>query len=326
MTALSSVRSEPLSPDDAALAGSGLHVLDRPADALEARRSRLASVVRALRPHQWVKNLLVCVPVIAGHKLLLPEVWAPTALTFVVFSLCASAVYIINDILDIEADRRHPRKRTRPFAAGELTISFGLALAAGLLAAASLLAAVALPPQVAAIAAIYLVATTLYSLVLKRQPVVDVFALTGLYVLRIVAGGIATATPLSSWLLAFALFFFLSLAFVKRYAEAVITEGWVAGRGYGPHDALWMQSVGTSSGYMAVLVLALYVNAADVAVMYTRPQVLGMLCPVLLLWITRLWFRAGRKLVHDDPVVEAIKDKATYAAGVAVLAIFAFAI
>lgn len=283
-------------------------------------------MLRALRPHQWVKNLLVAVPMIAGHKILDADVWALTACTFVLFSLSASAVYIFNDILDIEADRRHPRKRERPFASGELTVRFGVTLATGLLVGAAGFTALTLPPAVAAIAGVYLVATTAYSLLLKRHPVIDVFALTGLYVLRIIAGGVATATPLSSWLLAFALFFFLSLAFVKRYAEVIMTEGWLAGRGYGAQDALWMQSVGTSSGYMAVLVLALYVNAADVTVMYTRPQVLGMLCPVLLLWITRLWFRAGRKQVHDDPVVEAIRDKATYVAGIAILAILALAI
>jgi 4-hydroxybenzoate polyprenyltransferase len=318
----SSVRTE-------TLAGAGQQeVPGRPWHGSHAarRRSTLSSLVRALRPHQWVKNLLVLLPLVASHKIVDVTLWPATLLTFVVFSLSASAVYIVNDILDIEADRRHPRKRTRPFAAGDLNIPTGVAAAAALLALAGVLAAIGLPPAVAAIAAVYLAATTLYSAVLKRRPVLDVFALTGLYVLRIVAGGAATDTPPSSWLLAFALFFFLSLAFVKRYAEVTATEGWLAGRGYGSQDALWMQSVGTSSGYMAVVVMALYVNGDEVTALYTRPQVLGMLCPVLLLWITRLWFRAGRKQVHDDPVVEALRDRATYVAAAAVAVILVAAI
>jgi 4-hydroxybenzoate polyprenyltransferase len=161
---------------------------------------------------------------------------------------------------------------------------------------------------------------------LKQEPVADVFVLTGLYVLRIVAGGTATRTPLSSWLLAFALFFFLSLAFVKRYTEVMVTNGRMPGRGYGAQDALWMHSVGTSAGYMAVVVLALYVTSADVAVLYRRPHWLGLVCPVLLFWITRLWLRVGRGMVRDDPVAEALRDPASYIAGAIVLGIMAAAL
>jgi 4-hydroxybenzoate polyprenyltransferase len=167
----------------------------------------------------------------------------------------------------------------------------------------------------------YVVLTTAYSIKLKRRPVWDVFTLTGLYIARIVAGGIATATPLSSWLLAFALFFFLSLAFVKRYVEVVSTKSWLPGRGYGPDDALWMHTIGTSAGYMAVLVLALYVTAPEIAVLYARAKILWGLCPLLLFWITRLWLRALRQQIHDDPVVEALKDPASYVIAAAALVV-----
>lgn len=283
-------------------------------------------MVRALRPHQWVKNVLTLLPAIAAHSIWRPDVMAASAAIFAVFSLCASAVYIVNDIIDLDSDRRHPRKRRRPFAAGELTVRTGYAMTAVLLLSATLLAAWLLPPVASAIAMTYLAVSTTYSVFLKRRPIIDVFTLTGLYVLRIIAGGAATGTPLSLWLLAFALFFFLSLAFVKRYSEAAASEGWVAGRGYVQHDAVWIQSVGTSAGYMAVLVLALYVNSGDVTGLYTRPRALVLLCPLLLWWLTRLWFRAGRRVVHDDPVIEALTDRATLFAAAAALTIFALAI
>jgi 4-hydroxybenzoate polyprenyltransferase len=299
---------------------------ERSIRALGSHPRRLRSLVKALRPHQWVKNCLVFVPLVASHQILNANAWSASLLTAAVLSLCASAIYVLNDIVDIQSDRLHPRKRHRPFAAGELTVPSGICIAAALVTVATALGAATLPVGLGAIVGVYLIVTTLYSLRLKRQPVTDVFTLTGLYVLRIVAGGVATATVLSSWLLAFALFFFLSLAFVKRYAELVLTGGDLAGRGYGQQDALWIHAVGTSAGYMAVVVLALYVNAPEVTAMYSRPQVLGMLCPLLLFWITRLWFRAGRKVLHDDPVVEALKDPASYVAAAAGAAIMLAAI
>jgi 4-hydroxybenzoate polyprenyltransferase len=268
--------------------------------------------VRALRPHQWAKNVLVFVPLLGAHQFNRLDQWVLGGLTFLAFSLSASAIYILNDISDIEADRHHPRKRTRPFAAGELSISTGFVAAAVLLLTSFSIALAGVSWRLAAALALYLAITTAYSLRLKRQPVIDVFTLAGLYVLRIVAGGIATQTPLTSWLLAFALFLFLSLAFVKRYVELAATNGELRGRGYGPDDLQWMHAIGTSSGYMAVLVLALYVNAPEVAVLYRQPQVLWLLCPLLLFWLTRLWFRAGRKVILDDPVLEALKDSVSY--------------
>jgi 4-hydroxybenzoate polyprenyltransferase len=231
---------------------------------------------------------------------------------FAAFCICASAIYVLNDICDIEADRHHPRKRRRPFASGELSIPTGVVTAAALLGGAVLLSIFTLSWSAALVLLIYIVATTVYSTVVKREPVWDVFMLTGLYLVRIVAGGVATQTYLSSWLLGFALFLFLSLAFIKRYTELLAIAGALPGRAYGPDDAPWMQAIGTSSGYMAVLVLALYVNAPEVAILYRRPEGLWFLCPLLLLWVTRLWFRASRRKVHDDPIVEALTDWFTY--------------
>ena len=269
------------------------------------------SVLKALRPHQWAKNALVFLPGVAAHRLLLFDAVIPCLLAFVAFSLCASAAYVFNDLSDVETDRQHPRKRYREIAAGRLGQATSLTTAFTLLAASFLVATVGVSWRLAAVLAFYLVATTAYTLWLKRVPVVDVFTLTGFYVLRIVAGGIATATSLSTWFLAFALFLLLSLAFVKRYVELTAVAGAPA-REYGPDDAAWMQAIGTSAGYMAVVVLALYITAPEVRVLYTRPDVLWLLCPLLLFWLTRLWFRAGRRLVHDDPVVEVLRDPVGY--------------
>jgi 4-hydroxybenzoate polyprenyltransferase/phosphoserine phosphatase len=285
------------------------------------QRRRLTAVAGALRPHQWIKNLLVFVPVAAAHTILRLDLLWLSIVTFVVFSVSASGIYILNDMSDILSDRQHPRKRARPFAAGDLSIPFGVVLATVLLGIAIILAVTLVSWQLALVLGIYVIVTSGYSLQLKRQPVVDVFTLTSLYILRIVAGGVSTGTPLSSWLLAFALFFFLSLAFVKRYTELLITDGWIAGRGYCRDDALWMHAVGTSAGYMAVLVLALYVSAPETSALYARPPVLWLLCPLALFWLTRLWFRAGRGLVHDDPVLDAMRDSASYAIGVAAVGI-----
>jgi 4-hydroxybenzoate polyprenyltransferase/phosphoserine phosphatase len=278
----------------------------------DAGPGSVKALIKAMRPHQWVKNFLVFVPLFASHKVVRPELWLPTVLTFAAFCLCASAIYLINDVVDVQADRRHPRKRRRPVAAGHLSIPLSIGTAAALLISGLALAGFGVSLVVALIAIGYITVTIAYSMYLKRKPVADVFTLTALYVVRVFAGGAASDTPPSSWLLGFALFVFLSLAWLKRYAEVAATEGWLAGRGYRHDDAGWMQAIGTSAGYMAIVVLALYLTAPDVAVLYTRPQVLWLLCPLFLYWLTRMWFRAGRGLVHDDPVVETLKDRNGY--------------
>ena len=280
------------------------------------RPQTLTAVIRALRPYQWVKNLLVVVPTIAAHRLSEPSLSAVNLLAFFCFCLAASGVYLANDVFDVEADRLHPRKRLRPIASGELSIPAATVLSLVCMAAASLLAWTTVSREFAGMVLLYMAAAGAYSTRLKREPVVDVFLLAALYVVRVMAGGIATDIPISSWLLAFAMFLFLSLAFVKRYTELFLIKGSLAGRGYVPGDDRWLPAIGISSGYMAVLVLALYVNSTEVARLYSRPVNLWWLCPLLLFWVTRLWFRASREIAHDDPVIEALRDPVTYVLGV----------
>ena len=275
-------------------------------------RSRIVSLVSALRPHQWAKNALVFMPVIAGHQIMRVDVLWTAALTFVAFSLCASGIYILNDISDVRRDRQHSRKGRRPFASGELSIPVGVVSAVGLLVSAAVLEGSVCRGTWRPFSGLTRSSRVLTPCDSSGCLAADVFTLTGLYVLRILAGAIATSTLLTTWLLAFALFFFLGLAFVKRYVEVMATRGQLPGREYGPDDAMWMHAVGTCASYMAVVVLALYVNTPEVTNLYAHPDVLWLLCPVLLFWLTRLWFRAGRRLIHDDPVVEALRDPLSY--------------
>jgi 4-hydroxybenzoate polyprenyltransferase len=288
--------------------------------------SRGVAIVSALRPHQWVKNLLVMVPAIAGHRLHEAPVVVNTLLTFLCFCLAASGGYLANDVLDVESDRLHPRKRFRAIAHGNLPLPFARAVSLLLIASALILAWLAVSPRLAAIVLLYVVVSSAYSIRLKREPVVDVFVLAGLYVVRVLAGAVATGIPISNWLFIFALFLFLSLAFVKRYTELFRMKGALAGRGYIAGDDRWMPAIGISSGYMAVLVLALYINSPEVMRLYRRPSWLGVLCPMLLFWVTRLWFRASREIVHDDPVVETLRDPMTYVLAACSLAVMYAAI
>ncbi|RZI86227.1 MAG: UbiA family prenyltransferase [Rubrivivax sp.] len=269
-------------------------------------------VLKALRVHQWAKNALIFVPLAAAHQLTNPASLLSSLLAFVAFSLCASSVYLLNDMLDLEADRQHPRKCKRPFAAGTLSLQFGL-VAAPMLLLAALAISLVLPWKFLAVLAAYYVATLAYSFVLKRMVMIDVLTLAGLYTVRIVAGAAATAIPLSFWLLLFAIFMFLSLAIVKRYAELHATrlrgQLKASGRGYQVEDLVLLQSLGSSSGYISILVLALYVNSPDISALYSHPKFVWMLCPIMLYWVSRVWMRTHRGHMHDDPLVFALKDR-----------------
>lgn len=277
---------------------------------LSTRPTSFRSYVKALRPHQWLKNLLVFLPMLAAHSFGVPVVVC-SILAFVSFSLIASSVYILNDLLDLSADRSHPTKKNRPFAAGKIPISHGTAMAAGLILAGSLVA-MFLSIQFFRIVAGYFILTSAYSLYLKRRIVIDICVLAGLYTIRIVAGGIATGIPLSVWLLAFSIFFFLSLAAVKRQAELVDSaargELTASGRGYHVDDLPIISMIAIAAGYVSVLVLALYVNSPTVLVLYSQPEALWGVCVILLYWITRTVMVAHRGHMHDDPVVYAARD------------------
>jgi 4-hydroxybenzoate polyprenyltransferase len=267
--------------------------------------------LRAIRVHQWLKNLLVFVPLLAAHRFLEPAAAAKAIAAFVAFSLCASGVYLLNDLLDLPADRRHPRKRLRPFASGSLPLHWGLT-AAPLLVSAAFALAYAAEPWLAAALAIYFAATTAYSLALKRWLMIDVVVLAGLYTLRIIGGAAAIGSPLSFWLLAFSMFVFLSLAMLKRYAELATLhadgQNKASGRGYAVEDLPLLQSLGSASGYLAVLVLALYINSPESTQLYRHPKVLWLLCPMLLYWMSWVWVAAHRGRMNDDPIVFAATD------------------
>jgi 4-hydroxybenzoate polyprenyltransferase len=268
-------------------------------------------LAKALRVHQWLKNLLVFCPVFAAHDFGGAALAASLA-AFVAFSLCASGVYLLNDFMDIANDRAHPSKRRRPLASGRLGAAGAAALVAALFAASALLAS-ALPWRFWAVMAGYFAATTGYSLRLKRVAIVDAVVLACLYGTRILAGGVAAGVALSPWLLAFALFFFLSLALVKRCAELVDRLGGEggdpAGRGYRLSDLPALQGMAAGSGYVAVLVMALYINSPDVEELYSQPTALWGVCLVLLYWISRMLLLTHRGEMHEDPVVFAASDR-----------------
>lgn len=281
--------------------------------------SKLRAAIRALRPHQWAKNTLILVPILAAHRAHELSLLGVGLVAMMAFCLCASSVYILNDLLDLEADRAHPRKSKRPFAAGDLSILTGLMLAPVLLATAVLLAAF-LPAMFQLAFATYYTLTLLYSFFLKSRVLVDALALAGLYSLRMIAGAAAVSVPISFWLLLFSVFLFLSLALVKRFAEL---EGLrrqqrlrAAGRGYRVEDLSMLQSLGSAAGYLSVLVLALYINSPEIEALYRRPKVIWLLCVLMLYWVSRVWMQASRGLMHDDPVVFALKDRVSLGIGV----------
>ena len=276
------------------------------------QRPGLRVWLKALRLHQWLKNLLVFVPLLAAHRFTDQDAILLSCLAFLAFGLSASGVYVLNDLLDLEADRAHPRKRSRPFAAGRLSLRSGL-VAAPLLTLAGLALGWLVAPLFAAVLGGYYVLTLGYSLGWKRVPILDVILLAGLYTVRIIGGAAAIGTVPSFWLLAFSMFIFLSLALLKRYIEFVglAERGEVkaVGRGYHLDDQPLLLALGGSAGYLSVLVLALYINSPESQALYTRPEALWLLCPLLMLWISRAWMKAHRGTMHDDPVVFAATDR-----------------
>lgn len=294
----------------------------------EDRPSFARAALQAMRPHQWAKNVLILVPLLLAHDLRLSVV-ADALIAFVCFCLCASSAYIVNDLLDIEADRRHPRKQTRPFAAGNLSAKSGIAI--GLLACALGIAGAwfLLPVSFLIWLLIYLAATLLYSLYLKRIVLVDVILLSGLYTSRVLAGGGATHVWISPWLAAFSAFLFLSLAMVKRFSELhkALKAGSpsLTGRGYSPADFEQLRDFGTASAYASVVVFSLYISSRDVTVHYLHPARLWLMVPLMLYWVSRVWLLASRGELNEDPVVFAVTDRASLLVGALIVLIGVFA-
>lgn len=287
----------------------------------------LKSWVSAIRIHQWMKNALIFVPLLAAHQVMNPMMVRQGILAFLLFGLCASSVYILNDLLDLADDRHHHSKKRRAFASGDLSIITGIVAFPLLLCTAFAGAALFLPWQFSAVLLAYYALTLAYSLDLKRRMSIDVIALAALYTLRIIAGAAAFQLQLTFWMLAFSMFMFLSLALVKRYAE--LRDARVKGkkektrgRGYYPDDLEMISSLGASSGYLAVMVLALYIHDQATIDLYSSPQIIWLACPLLLFWITRVWMLTHRGLIHEDPVVFAIRDRVSLMVGALFCVVF----
>lgn len=294
------------------------------------RPSRLKALVKALRPQQWVKNLLLFLPLIMAHELYAVDKIIATCLAFVAFCLCASSVYVLNDLSDARSDRHHPHKKHRPFASGALPVSWGPLISAVLLTAGFTLASLTLPKPFIVALICYQVLTTLYTFWLKQQVLVDVQMLAGLYTLRILAGGYASQVPVSEWMMGFSVFLFTSLAFAKRYAELARMKDSggrrrPTGRGYHVADLGLIEVLGPTSGYLAVVVLAMYIHSPTVSALYARPWALWLICPVILYWVSRIWLLARRRQLAEDPVVFAIRDRVSLALGAAVALLLFFA-
>jgi len=284
----------------------------------EGFSSKFTIWAKALRIHQWLKNGLLFVPLLAAHLLADTTAWWSLICAFIAFCLCASSVYIANDLLDLESDRQHPRKCNRPFASGTLPIYKG-AIVAPLLFLASCALAFYVGSEFLYWLLIYFLLTCVYSLKLKQLVLVDCMTLAILYTLRIVAGAAAIGSAMSFWLLAFSVFLFLSLAFIKRFAELQVQllqgNHKAHGRGYFTDDAPLIQMMGIASGFMAVLVLALYLNSPEVQALYLSPEWVWGNVPVMVFWVSWLWLHAHRGQMHDDPLIFAVKDKVSLLSG-----------
>jgi 4-hydroxybenzoate polyprenyltransferase len=271
------------------------------------------AVIKGMRPQQWVKNTLVFVPFVAGHNFTSSKKLLLSILAFVCYSACASSIYLANDLFDLDSDRRHPKKALRPFASGALPVAFGFPLSALLFIVGMLLSLLSPSFLFPEILLSYVLLSGLYSCWLKAKPIIDIIVLAVLYALRIFAGGAAAEIKISEWLMAFSLFLFTSLALAKRHAELrrLSTENRRAatGRGYLVSDLGLLEIMGMTSGFQAVLVIALYINSPETRVMYRHPDLLWFLCPLLLHWIGRLWLYATRGYLDEDPIVYAITDR-----------------
>lgn len=287
----------------------------------------LKHYAKALRLHQWAKNTLIFVPLLAAHQLSsIDKVW-DGLIAFILFGMCASSVYLINDLLDIQDDRHHHSKKKRPLASGKVSLQHAVILAPSLCLFAFAASLILLPFLFTVCLATYMVLTSLYSFVLKRVLFIDVITLALLYTQRIIAGVAVFEVKLSFWLLALSTFVFLSLALVKRYTELIAARnsnklGKTKGRGYHTDDIELISSLGGSAGYISALVLALYIQDPATASLYNNPTIIWLACPVLLYWISRTWILAHRGEMNDDPVVFAMKDKVSLICGLIFAVIF----
>ncbi len=273
---------------------------------------------KAIRIHQWSKNILVFVPLVMAHRASDSHLLINALIAFFAFSFCASSVYLLNDLVDLESDKNHQTKKNRPFASGKLSVTFGKVLIP-VFFVTSLLTSLNLPRDFLYLLSLYFIMTTAYSLSLKKKVLVDVILLASLYTIRIFAGATAVGVVISPWLLAFSMFFFLSLAFVKRYSELNLLHigksDFSVGRGYMGKDLGLISNLGITSGYVSVLVMALYVSNEAGPLLYRKPHILWLICPLLLYWISRVWLLTRRGQMNGDPILFAITDRVSYFVG-----------
>lgn len=280
---------------------------------------KLKYIFKAMRVHQWLKNLLLFAPLVAAHQINNVDLWTSVFIGFISFSLCASAIYLINDLTDLSNDRSHPRKKERPFASGKLPFYYGFALTPLLLLSSFAIAISFSNIEFIIWLCVYLFLTTLYTFILKPIIFLDVIVLAMLFTIRIIAGSSTILLPLSPWILAFSIFLFVSLAIIKRYAELEIqiiqNKTKIKGRGYYTSDASLIQAIGLASGFCSILVFVLYLNSPEVMTLYSTPQVIWLCIPILIYWQSWMWLSAHRGNMHDDPVIFAIKDKQSLISG-----------
>lgn len=282
----------------------------------------LPALIKGMRPYQWVKNILVWVPIFTAHALNEVAGLVSVGLMFVAFCATASAIYLINDAGDIHADRRHPRKRFRPFASGALPLPIGLGVAAIMLLAGL---AIGVAAGATGVLVAYVVISLSYSFKLKEMPLVDIFVLAALYLTRLIGGGQAAGHQVSLWLLGFSSFLFLGLGFLKRVGELIATgrsdNAMLSRRGYMPGDAVILQQFGSAASFAACLMLALFVQNEATAERYPSPTVLWAIVPLVLFWQCRLWLSTSRGYMHDDPIVYAARDWVSWIVALATAAV-----
>jgi 4-hydroxybenzoate polyprenyltransferase len=278
-------------------------------------KAGLNTYLKAVRLHQWLKNVLVFVPLVAAHRWKNWEAVAAAATMFFAFGFMASGTYVINDLLDLPLDRRHPSKRRRPIAAGQLSLVTATIIALMLMLLGAILSSL-ISGGSALVIVTYFVFTIAYSLSLKRFLIIDALTLAGLYTLRIIGGLVAIVVTPSVWILAFSGFLFFSLGLLKRCAEldrmARLNQVAAIGRGYQVGDDPTLKTMGIASGYSAVLVSALYIDSTMAAAHYQTPEVLWFICPLLLYWVSRMWIKTARGEMHDDPLVFSAKDRISW--------------
>lgn len=290
---------------------------------------QLLPIIQALRPHHWIKNLLLFSPLVFAHRFGDGLAVKSTAIAFAAFCLAASAGYLVNDLRDRAHDAEHPLKRTRPLASGAVRPSTAIILALCLFALAAI-AAISVSVEVLWYLLAYCTLSGAYSFWLKRRVFLDVLSLAALWTLRILAGGVASAVSVSDWLLALSVFGFVGLALLKRYADLEHLQrhdvAGAMGRGYLVGDRELVRTMGVSSSFLSVLVLAMYLTSAQVTALYRSPRLLWLICPLLLYWIAHLWFVAERGGAADDPLVAAIREPLSYVVGALISIVFALAV